>query len=363
MSSDPALAAQRRRITAAAPGPETEELRKAYLDVLKLALCDLAGAGTSEVRWTDDKRWFSRELVGDDQYAGRAEGKDFVLNGLTMVGLRRLDGLQRCVESVVRDGVEGDLIEAGVWRGGASILIRATLDSLGATDRLLWLADSFEGFPAPGQDDLAADHALKTDISGIEFLAPGLGTVQSYFARFGLEQRVRFIPGFFQDTLRHLGEKQWALIRADADTYEATKYALEMLYPGLALGGYLVLDDYFHPWLPQCRQAVDEFRADHGVTEPIEQVDWNGGHWRREDKPPQTEASQSADPESVVASAPAPVKAPPHIRTDRELQLSSELAEMRERLEAAQVQLERLTSSPFAGARSWLGRALRRESG
>jgi O-methyltransferase len=81
-----------------------------------------------------------------------------------MIGLMRLDDLQACVESVVEDAIEGDLIEAGVWRGGASILVRATLDSLGAHGRTLWLADSFEGFPAPRDGDVAADRVVDQDL-------------------------------------------------------------------------------------------------------------------------------------------------------------------------------------------------------
>jgi Macrocin-O-methyltransferase (TylF) len=150
-----------RPIAALPPRPGTEELRAAYLSLLKLSLCDLTSVTTREVRWTGDRRPFTRELTDEDQLSGRALGKDWALDGMTMIGLRRLDDLQACVESVVEDGIEGDLIEAGVWRGGASILVRATLDSLGATDRTLWLADSFEdtlaglrpstpGFPPAG---------------------------------------------------------------------------------------------------------------------------------------------------------------------------------------------------------------------
>ena len=67
-----------------------------------------------------------------------------------MVGLKRLDDLQACIESAVADGVQGDVIEAGVWRGGAAMLARATLDSLGETDRTVWAADSFQGLAAAG---------------------------------------------------------------------------------------------------------------------------------------------------------------------------------------------------------------------
>jgi O-methyltransferase len=354
--TDQTVSTSPRRIEAAGPGQESEARRRAYLDLLKLCLCDLAGASTSEVRWTGDKRWFTRQLTGAEQFAGRAEGKDLALNGLTMIGLRRLDDLQECVESVVRDGIEGDLIEAGVWRGGASILVRATLDSLGATDRCLWLADSFEGFPPPEQNGVAADRALESDLSGVDFYAPGAGTVRSYFARFGLDRGIRFVPGFFEDTLAHLSGRPWSLIRVDADTYKATKLALEALYPALAMGGYVVLDDYFHPWLPECRRAVDDFRAERGIEEPIHQIDWNGGRWRRESEPAPLPEPDEHELKAIAATAPGSVKPAPRIPTDRELELGDELERTRARIQALEARVDQLTDTPFAGTRAWVRR-------
>src|SRR4051812_42922394 len=125
----------RRPIRAARPRPGAEPMRQAYLDLLKLCLCDLAGARTMSVSRTGDTRRpdvpvYSRELP-EEELPLRVMGSDWPFSGLTMVGMERLDDLQECVESVVADGVEGDVIEAGTWRGGASILARATLDTLG----------------------------------------------------------------------------------------------------------------------------------------------------------------------------------------------------------------------------------------
>ena len=160
-----------RRIQAAGPGPDPDQLRVAYLELLKLSLCDLAGARTLSVSRTGDTRRtevpvFSRELSSEELRL-RAMGADWPFSGLTMVGLERLDDLQACVESVIADGVEGDVIEAGTWRGGASILVRATLDSLGATDRTVVLADSFKGLPAPGE---AFPEDVDLDLSSVDLL-------------------------------------------------------------------------------------------------------------------------------------------------------------------------------------------------
>jgi O-methyltransferase len=303
---------------AAGPGPDAEELRSAYLGLLKLALCDLAGTRTASVSRLLDGRLASRELAGEDRRL-RSAGLDWPLHGLTMIGLNRLDDLQACVESVVRDGVEGDLIEAGTWRGGAAILMRATLDSLGARDRTVHVADSFQGFPAA--DALG-------DLNAIDFLAVPADEVRESFARFGLDEGVRIVPGFFEQTLPALAGTRWALVRLDADTYEATRAALEALYPGLAVGGHLIVDDYGVMERQECRRAVDEFRERHGIEEPLEQVDWTCVRWRRTDGTP-------------IEVAPAPRSAPEraqalprdvlHVPTARELELEAEVAALRER--------------------------------
>lgn len=322
-----------RRIRAAQPRPGAEPLRRAYLDLLKLCLCDLAGARTLSVSRTGDTRRpdsqvKSREL-DEEELTLRVIGSDWPFSGLTMVGLERLDDLQACVESVVADGVEGDVIEAGVWRGGASILARATLDSLGADERTVWVADSFRGLPEPDRD-FPQDRHL--DLSRVDFLVASAEEVMGHFARFGCERGVKLVEGFFGETLPELRDHRWSVIRLDGDTYEATWEGLESLYPGLSRGGYLIVDDY--GLIPECRAAVHDYRREHEITEPIEEVDWNGVRWRRQGEPDQSAPSTGA-PRAArsISSRPTPpnaARAP--IPTERELELEGELAELRERL-------------------------------
>jgi O-methyltransferase len=307
---------------AAGPSPDAEGLRLAYLGLLKLALCDLAGTSTASVSRLLDGSIASRELRGEDRRL-RSAGLDWPLHGLTMVGLNRLDDLQACVESVVRDGIEGDLIEAGAWRGGASILMRATLDTLGESERTVHVADSFQGFPAA--DELG-------DLNAIDFLAVPADEVRESFARFGLEHGVRLLPGFFERTLPALAGTRWALVRLDADTYEATRAALEALYPGLAVGGYVIVDDYGVMTRDECRRAVDEFRARHGITEPLEQVDWTCVRWRREHEAAIDLAPEPRPAPAETRAEPVPRPHAPHVPTGRELELEREVAALRERL-------------------------------
>ncbi len=333
---------------AAGARADAESMRRAYLDLLKLGLCDLIGPSTVSVGAMPDGTVLSRELRGD-QLELRGAGMDWPLQGLTMVGLRRLDDLQACVESVVADRIPGDLVEAGAWRGGASILMRATLDSLG-DKRTVYVADSFEGF-APSET--ARENGV--DLAAYDFLAAPLEDVQASFARLGYEQGVEFVPGFFEDSLGRLSGRRWALVRLDADAYEPTRDALHALYPGLVIGGYLVVDDY--GLFEGCRRAVDEFRRAHAIGEPLERIDRTGVRWRKQTDavPAPAQPGQQRGPE--LQSAPiADRRYDAHVPSVEEVQLAGELASVRERLAAAEAEIERLTGAPWRGPRAWLRR-------
>jgi O-methyltransferase len=210
--------------------------------------------------------------------ASRTEGKDWPPLALTMIGFKRLDNLQFCVERVLADGVPGDLIETGVWRGGATILMRAILMANDVTDRRVWVADSFQGLPRPDAHKFPADagdqHHQFTP------LAVSLEQVKANFQRYGLlDDQVCFLKGWFRDTLPTAPIEKLAVIRLDGDMYESTMDGLVNLYPKLSPGGYLIVDDYGA--VPACKQAVHDYRGKHGINETIHTVDWTGVYWQR----------------------------------------------------------------------------------
>lgn len=208
----------------------------------------------------------------------RLEGRDWPSEAETMIGLKRLDNLQYCVEQVVREGIPGDLIETGVWRGGASIFMRGVLKVYGDTSRAVWVADSFCGLPRPDADLYPADAGDQHHTWSQ--LAVSLEEVRANFSRYGLlDEQVRFLPGWFSNTLPHAPIERLALLRLDGDMYGSTVEAFTHLYPKLAVGGYVIVDDYGS--VPGCRQATDDYRAKQGVTEPIERIDRSGVFWKR----------------------------------------------------------------------------------
>lgn len=209
--------------------------------------------------------------------AQRDEGLGWPRNADTMIGMKRLDNLQACVERVLADGIEGDLIETGVWRGGACIFMRGILAAYGDTQRRVFVADSFQGLPPPDADkypDDSGDVHYKFD-----HLRVSEDQVRHNFERYGLlDARVVFLKGWFKDTLPTAPIDKLAVMRLDGDMYESTMDALDALYPKLSAGGYCLIDDYA---LEGCKKAVEDYRRVHGIESPIETVDWTGAYWRK----------------------------------------------------------------------------------
>jgi len=266
-----------------------------YLDLMKRVL---TRSGFEEVKDLSARNWLRHVLAPTQRILARRdyrlvynvtvasvtreEGRDWPPTAETMIGLKRLDNLQHCVETVLADGVPGDLIETGVWRGGASILMRAVLAAHEVTDRTVWLADSFKGLPPSTH---AVDVAEGIKLDGIPTLAVSEETVRANFARYGLlDDQVQFLVGWFKDTLPAAPIQQLAVARLDGDLYESTWDAITVLYPKLSPGGFLIVDDYGA--IPACARAIQDYRTEHAITEPVEQIDWTGVFWRKSDERP-----------------------------------------------------------------------------
>lgn len=213
----------------------------------------------------------------------RSIGRDWPARADSMIGLRRMDNIQRCVEAVLRDDVPGDLIETGVWRGGATIFMRGVLKAYGDTTRIVWAADSFEGLPAPDPVRYPADAGDTFHRRG--GLAVGVEQVKHNFERYGLlDAQVRFLVGWFKDTLPTAPIEQLAVMRLDGDLYESTWQAMEALYPKLSPGGFCIVDDY-GDLVTQCKRAIHDYRDAHGITEEIVDIDGWGAYWRKGSDP------------------------------------------------------------------------------
>lgn len=204
---------------------------------------------------------------------------------LTMLPLVRLNHLQDCIVDVVRRAVPGDLIETGVWRGGATIFMRGVLKALAITDRSVWVADSFEGLPSSDAEKFPLEaKALAGPFlaKACNHLAVSIEEVQRNFAAYDLlDERVRFLKGWFRDTLPGAPIERLAVMRLDGDLYESTRDALVNLYDRLSVGGYVIIDDYGEDSWTYCRRAVDEFRAERSIDDALIRVDSRCHFWQR----------------------------------------------------------------------------------
>ncbi len=199
-------------------------------------------------------------------------------SSLTMCGDKSIAQLLEALRTIEAEKIPGDLIEAGVWRGGLPIIMRAFLHSVGNVDRKVWIADSFRGLPGDLEDgDDKAAHLL---LAPILHLSVNRKQVEDALDFFGLrDPQVEFLEGWFKDTLPKLPAEKLALVRLDGDYFESTRDSLENLYPKLSPGGYLIVDDYNLPL--GCRRAVDEYRERNGITEPLVEINSQAVYWRK----------------------------------------------------------------------------------
>jgi O-methyltransferase len=269
----------------------TLDVRSMYLDLLRNSLTRYGDDELAQVRAAShplikrvlqilSKRGY--ELVRPVPFDERKRnlGMDWPALAETMIGMQRLTSLQHCVETVLAEDVPGDLVECGVWRGGACILMRAVLAVYGDQRRCVWVADSFAGVPKPDPENYTADENLRLDRNA-HVLAISQDTVRTNFKRYGLlDDRVCFLPGWFKDTLRGSPIDRIAVLRLDGDLYESTIQALDALYPRLSVGGFCIVDDYHN--IAACREAITDYRRAHAVSAEIVDIDGSGVFWRHQ---------------------------------------------------------------------------------
>jgi len=274
--------------------PEPRTAEEMYLDLLKRSLTRALFAKEYERHTLRPGRLLRRsihafvkrilaplnlELVrlvrsGPEDYVQSGhEAANRVEDAETMLGTLQLDQVQFCITDVCDRGIPGDLLEAGVWRGGMTIFMRGVLKARGDNLRHVWVVDSFAGLPDP-------DPTLDSFGWKAGDMAVSLEEVKSNFTRYGLlDDQVTFLKGFFSDTLPNASISALSVLRVDADLYESTLDVLNILYPKLSVGGYAIFDDYQN--LKDCRKAVDEYRQANRISDPIINIDSRAVFWKK----------------------------------------------------------------------------------
>jgi O-methyltransferase len=273
---------------------------KLYIDLLKMVLIDMHRANLAEYRPiqnNNNNSWKRKALYSLNKFLAKGTKGKFVIsevqeynrelrvNGLdwptyadSMIGLKRMNNIEFCFNQVIQDGIVGDFIETGVWRGGATIFMAALLKENKISDRKVWVADSFEGLPKPNEGKYIHD---KGDLHySYKELAISIDTVKENFRKYNLlGENIVFLKGWFKDTLPTAPIEKLSIIRLDGDMYESTMDGLVNLYPKLSKGGYIIIDDWGA--VKGCQQAVMDYRNQNGICEEINEIDGIGVYWRK----------------------------------------------------------------------------------
>lgn len=203
---------------------------------------------------------------------------------ITMTSHERLVALIRSIEYIIANGIDGDIVECGVWRGGSMALAARKLMSMKKSDRKLFLFDTFEGMPPPTEfDRSAADHTAASIqlqhadkfVGNNVWCYSTLDEVKKNMHATGYPlQNVFYIKGKVEETLPEPSIGKIALLRLDTDWYESTKHELETLFDKLVPGAVMIIDDYGH-W-SGAKKAVDEFFYNRSLPVFLNRIDYTG---------------------------------------------------------------------------------------
>jgi O-methyltransferase len=235
-----------------------------YIDLLKKCLLDDI--------YKVQKNLANNSLATDNDIEN---GTHWPERAHTMIGRKRMNNIKFCIDEVLKNNIEGDIIETGVWRGGACIFIKGILKAYNSNKKL-FVADSFQGLPPP-DPRYPAD---KGDIHHtIKLLAVSLEEVTENFKRYDLlDDSVVFIKGFFETSIPKAPIDKLSILRLDGDMYSSTIQVLESLYDKVSVGGYIIVDDWC---IHNCRRAVNDFRTTRNITDEILNIDGYGVFWKK----------------------------------------------------------------------------------
>jgi O-methyltransferase len=248
------------------------DCRELYLDLMIKVILNLIYEDPCDLGW-------EHEANGKFHYSSRVEGRDWPSVAHSMIGYHRMKNIQTLSETIFRENIQGDFIEAGAWRGGACIFMQAILKSYNQTHRNVWVADSFEGLPKPNVNQYPEDEG--NDLSVHHQLAVSLEQVKDNFKKYGLlNHNIKFLKGWFKDTLPKANIEKISMLRLDGDYYESTMDSLNNLYHKVVPGGFIIIDDYYAPG-QGCPKAVRDFLKENNITITENIIDGHGIYWRK----------------------------------------------------------------------------------
>jgi len=193
----------------------------------------------------------------------------------TMTSTERIHALVYAVRHIVRNRIAGDMVECGVWKGGSVMAMALTLLQLGERNRSLYLFDTFSGMTAPSDADVDYQgQQAHVILDAVRCEASQQEVEKAVFSTGYDREKIHFVPGRVEETIPDHAPASIALLRLDTDWYESTQHELRHLFPRLARGGVIIIDDYGH-WRG-ARQAVDEYIAQNQIRLLLHRIDYTG---------------------------------------------------------------------------------------
>jgi O-methyltransferase len=198
----------------------------------------------------------------------------------TLTSHERVAALRQAVLYVSANKIPGAMVECGVWRGGSMMAVAATLVEAGDIGRDLWLYDTFTSMPAPGDEDVDVWGGRAIDYYDEALANPGYAylpkdEVRRVVTSTGYPpERIRLVQGMVEETIPAEVPDEIALLRLDTDWYRSTAHEMEHLFPRIAAGGVLIIDDYGH--FQGAKKAVDEYFNNRGLHPLLNRVDFTG---------------------------------------------------------------------------------------
>jgi O-methyltransferase len=220
------------------------------------------------------QNWAIARKIIPPELSVREYGQDWPITAESMIGLIRMNQLHEALGVVREENIEGDIVEAGIWRGGAVIFAATYIDVYGMKDRKIYGCDSFEGLPVPDPKypEDAGDSHWKYDI-----LKVSLVEVERNLKKYNINRdKVILVKGWFEDTLSELAVEKIAILRLDGDMYSSTMASLNSLYEKVTSGGFVIIDDYS---LDGAKKALHDYLGKNAPK--IIDIDGTGAYFRK----------------------------------------------------------------------------------
>ncbi len=201
-------------------------------------------------------------------------------NTLTLCLSDSFHFVSKAIDTLIAEEIPGDILLAGVWRGGLAAYLQALLLEKKQLHRRLFLADTFTGF-LPVAETYPKDRKMLELFSTFTPSPISRKGVESVFIRFDLPlENVVFLEGDIAVTSKN-AEYPLAMLLIDVDFYTPTYNSLENLYPNVQPGGFVYVDDY-HAEVYECKEAVTEFRKLHHIHEEIQRISRYAVYWKKQ---------------------------------------------------------------------------------